>query len=569
MRIDGNEIDVVTLIGGENVIFTPHIEEAFFNVFDVSVTADVSFVKEAVAKIDGDPIISVDIVYRDQEYKGVLFRVVTCEDRGIYLNKESLTAGSVFTAAAELEDEHELAEVVSEAAESAVDLSDVRADENPEELREAARISYEQRIVSSLQHVQEQLSSKVTESLDAARESILIEALNSYNRIQQVNDSKLKDTVIAVKSVLEGWSAKTSLQLEAKIAESIGLAEIELSEQNEENLNFSTAARFDELAKSIDRYGIEARASIKEDLVKMLIEQKIELDNTLSTSTKEVQDWAHEVIEEAAEVIETQQVQLFNEKVEELSRKQLEWLTTVVEKKVSALDDLVKDAARKVADRILIESKTIQADQLKTVRDCVQEVLTEQFSSPGGLPSLIEEKSNNIIKNTLLTYKNQMAADLKVQLSTLQNDMHRKFAIYVGSFGGGGGGGSTIIESAGSSTNNSFTISQGSPALEHNNLVYVLEDGTYGVARADDILTSDVIGIVSAVNGSEYTITVSGIIVPNIILQPGFIYFLSDTVAGAATTTEPSTTGYVSKPVFTAINSVSAVFTNMRGIVIA
>jgi Repeat of unknown function (DUF5907) len=90
----------------------------------------------------------------------------------------------------------------------------------------------------------------------------------------------------------------------------------------------------------------------------------------------------------------------------------------------------------------------------------------------------------------------------------------------------------------------------------------------YARANADDVLTSDVVGIVSEViDADNFSLATGGMISGIAGLSPGSVYFLSDTVAGALTLTEPTTVDHVSKPLLMAVSESSGVFVNYRGIV--
>lgn len=100
-------------------------------------------------------------------------------------------------------------------------------------------------------------------------------------------------------------------------------------------------------------------------------------------------------------------------------------------------------------------------------------------------------------------------------------------------------------------------------------IVYQNASGTWLKARADNPETAEVIGIVSAAAGTEFTLTTSGF-VDNIAqtLTPNQMYYLSSTVAGDMVVGAPQTIGHVSKPVLWANSANSGYFLNYRGIVI-
>lgn len=112
-------------------------------------------------------------------------------------------------------------------------------------------------------------------------------------------------------------------------------------------------------------------------------------------------------------------------------------------------------------------------------------------------------------------------------------------------------------------------VTQSSHGLSVGNLVYTT-GSTYAKAKADADSTSEVVGIVSAVaDSNNFTLTLGGYVSGLSGLTAGTTYYLSDSSAGALTATEPSTAGYISKPVLVADSTTSGYFVNMRGVTIA
>ena len=86
---------------------------------------------------------------------------------------------------------------------------------------------------------------------------------------------------------------------------------------------------------------------------------------------------------------------------------------------------------------------------------------------------------------------------------------------------------------------------------------------------ADAVGTSDIIGIVSRiVDANSFALISEGIITGLSGLTIGENYFLSATVAGLPTATEPTTVGHVSKPLYIADSATTAIVNIMRGAVI-
>jgi hypothetical protein len=96
----------------------------------------------------------------------------------------------------------------------------------------------------------------------------------------------------------------------------------------------------------------------------------------------------------------------------------------------------------------------------------------------------------------------------------------------------------------------------------------VYHDGTHYVrSQANDVQTSDVIGIVTSVTGTlGFTLTTSGFVAGLTGLTAGQTYFLSPTSAGVMTDVEPTTTGTINKPLFVATSATGGLFYNWRGV---
>jgi hypothetical protein len=91
----------------------------------------------------------------------------------------------------------------------------------------------------------------------------------------------------------------------------------------------------------------------------------------------------------------------------------------------------------------------------------------------------------------------------------------------------------------------------------------------YALAQANTAANAEVVGIVSAVaDANTFTLLTGGYIDTLTGLTANTTYFLSEATAGILTTTEPATTGSVSKPLLNSVSTTAGVFTNMRGITI-
>lgn len=97
--------------------------------------------------------------------------------------------------------------------------------------------------------------------------------------------------------------------------------------------------------------------------------------------------------------------------------------------------------------------------------------------------------------------------------------------------------------------------------------VLKLSGSTYAKAQADSAANSEVVGIVSAVDGSDdFTLTTNGYISGLSSLTAGTVYFLDPDTAGALTSTEPSGEGEISKPLLVATSTTAGYLANFRGV---
>jgi len=89
---------------------------------------------------------------------------------------------------------------------------------------------------------------------------------------------------------------------------------------------------------------------------------------------------------------------------------------------------------------------------------------------------------------------------------------------------------------------------------------------TYTKAQADSVPNAEAVGIVIQVLGAnDFVIATNGYITGLSGLTANTVYFLSPSVAGALTATEPSTDGQVDKPLFIADTTTSGYLFNFRG----
>lgn len=129
----------------------------------------------------------------------------------------------------------------------------------------------------------------------------------------------------------------------------------------------------------------------------------------------------------------------------------------------------------------------------------------------------------------------------------------------------------TTMTASGGGSGTSFTVEipQASHGFSVGDLLY-LNSSTYTKAVATSAAAAEVVGIVSAIAGvNDFTLQFGGRVTGLSGLTTGAVYFLH-TTAGQASTTEPSTAGQVSKPVYIADSTTSAILTlESRGSIIS
>jgi len=113
-------------------------------------------------------------------------------------------------------------------------------------------------------------------------------------------------------------------------------------------------------------------------------------------------------------------------------------------------------------------------------------------------------------------------------------------------------------------------ITVGTSGYTFGSVVRITSAG-YTLAKANSADGAEVIGVLSSLNNKYSVVTVSGRIDGNFTtvaggtLSPGCVYFLSPSSSGSITTTEPSTIGYVSKPVIIGLGQTAGMIVQYRG----
>lgn len=116
---------------------------------------------------------------------------------------------------------------------------------------------------------------------------------------------------------------------------------------------------------------------------------------------------------------------------------------------------------------------------------------------------------------------------------------------------------------------NQVDIPQPAHGLAIGDMVYISGSNTVTKSQADASANAEVNGVVTAVaDANNFTMAVNGVqTLTGATLTAGSDYFLDASTAGAYTTTAPTATGTVNKPLFRALTTTQIVFAPQRGII--
>ena len=92
--------------------------------------------------------------------------------------------------------------------------------------------------------------------------------------------------------------------------------------------------------------------------------------------------------------------------------------------------------------------------------------------------------------------------------------------------------------------------------------------GSFALAQANSINTSDILGVVQSATSTQFTIVANGYITGLTGLVDGSQYYLSDITPGLITTTVPTAAGSVIKPILIAIGTTAGIVVEYPGALI-
>lgn len=113
------------------------------------------------------------------------------------------------------------------------------------------------------------------------------------------------------------------------------------------------------------------------------------------------------------------------------------------------------------------------------------------------------------------------------------------------------------------------TVNQSSHGFSVGDVLRLSGANTYTEAQADSAANAEVVGVVGAVQDTNnFTLVTAGKITGLSGLTANEVYFLDPSTAGATTTTEPSTADQISRPVYVADSTTSAIYLPYRGVTV-
>ena len=378
MRLDNQEYNFNFIKTGENIIRCSKVEEAFFNIFNITLDEQISFIKPAEKYIDGCPIVRLNVEYGGILYEDVEFRVVAAngDEPCVFLDEYTLDNGCIFEPAkpkvATIEEQIEL---LSETVDVSVEIDErMQPEVNWSSIKQQSRQINENKIAGLIKQIEQQLSNRIDDSLYAARQSILAEYINIQNNAQNAIGSKLESTSNKLNESISQWEHAAEAKISSYIIDAI--------------------------------------------------------------------DEARNAIESQFEVLVQEQQQ------DSLAQKLTEHVEVVI---------------ASVSNKIIEETKTLHQEHLQNVRQCVDQVLSEQITTLQPATEVIVTEARgtqkNLFKDTISNIKTEMSSEMKAHVANLQQDLYKKFAIYAQSYAGGG---SVAVQFAdGGNMNGTLNVSTG------------------------------------------------------------------------------------------------------------
>ena len=225
----------------------------------------------------------------------------------------------------------------------------------------------------------------------------------------------------------------------------------------------------------------------------------------------------------------------------------------------------IAEADAVAADRMLIWDESASTWKYITVED-----LQDEIDTGGGSGEANEYSFKTVTlssRDTTIPHQSDIIADTTTDTLTLcagpnieliGDSTTDTITISARDVQGGSGSGAAERIYKEITQSNSFSV---------GNAVYIKSDGDYDKAKANDESTADVVGIITAATGSNFTVTYNG---EATVSSHGFTVgaglFLSSGTAGALTETSPTGTD-ISKPVGVVKDANTIIVATYRGLI--
>jgi hypothetical protein len=479
---------------GENVIACSNITEAFLDVFSIDYGRDFAIIKQAHRYINNNPIIKVDVVVKEQLYKDVEFILIKSEQQGIFINENSLADGILI-------EQHQLQEIAEEDA-TVVDciaeqmtaaVDNVVVDESTTidvvDLKQQAKLQQQNKIAQHLHTIQEELSDQVSFELQQTKQSILTEALNLQNKLQQDGIELVQQSIEMFRQQLKDWALSTEHHLTAYAEEAIADVEHQWTEKCVQLLDENKEKSLQHLQQDISIATINSMAAIKEKLSVEIANHLKMVDESNAKKDADIDAFVQMQISQLHEQIEQSQMQKFDAKVAELLIKQHDWLQQNINETTDAYDEKVGQMSNEInkvvaaastdvvdciknADAIIAEkiqnalqqlnatAQQLHEQRMQSIEQSVAQVLKDNIAEEQtDVISEARSSARNAVRDALASYKSDVSKDLNAQLMNIQKELHAKMQIYIQSYGGGG---SVAMQFAdGGTMNGTLNVSNG------------------------------------------------------------------------------------------------------------
>ena len=464
MHLDKQKFNFSLINTGENIIRCSQVDEAFFNVFNIVLNEDVAFIKPAESYIDGHPIIKIDVEYGGKLYENVKFKVVAeaCAKSQVFINEHAL----INRQDVEFQSQALLHEQIAEVEE----LIELDVAEDWDHLEEQSKANKESKINAFLQQVEQQLLERIDDSITQARQSILTSALGIQNKAESTIQQKVEQSSNEFASLFEQWKQATEIKINKHTIDVLKKACKHLEDQFEIVVQEQEESTFTHLSEKIFAASIEAKDALLNDLRNKVQELSASLQNTIKDADGSLKLHVEQQLKQFNDNIVAESIKNFDDGIAAFFNKQTLWLQEASTNQIKQISESAAtriDAACKTIDGAIenLQSKhgdltkqlkehaqqtleqaaeMITTEQIRSVRECVDEVLAEQMqaleakASDESIISEARAAQANVFKNALGTIKTEMSNEVKSHVANLQSDLYKKFAVYSQSYAGGG-----------------------------------------------------------------------------------------------------------------------------------